>query len=140
MDGAAIFIILFGAMAFFHESGHVAYAKWRGIYKGVAIFRLHHLSNKLPERGVWMLPLGAGTETDLDVETLHQRIFNCLCGTVAGLPILLVGWFLLPFFVAITLIALYIVDYCGDLVTVIQIAVIGRQRRWDWNVRLAEVI
>lgn len=155
--------MLFCAMFFFHELGHVVYAKRVGIYKGVTTFRLYHLSKKIPRRGIGMLPLGVGTETDLEKETLHQRISNCLCGTLAGLPFLIIGWLILPAFERITLIELYMAGYsislatvlyptfecivlvglymigfCVDLVTVLQIAAIGRKKGFE--IKLKEVI
>ena len=132
------FIILFVTMFFFHELGHVAYAKFTGIYKKITVFRLYHLSKKLPQRGIWKLPLGAGVETDLENESLHQRVFNCLCGTLAGLPFLLIGWFFLPTFECVALIGLYMIGYSVDSVTVLQIAVIGRKE--GFKAKLVEVI
>lgn len=134
------FIILFVSMFFFHELGHVAYAKFTGIYKRITVFRLYHLSKKLPQTGIWKLPLGAGVETDLENESLHQRIFNCFCGTLAGLPFLIVGWFLLPAFESVVLIGLYMVGYSVDLITVLQIAMIGRKNENEFEVKLVEVI
>ena len=138
MNEPIIFIILFASMFFFHELGHVAYAKSIGIYKKITIFRLYHLSKKIPQKGLGMLPLGAGVETDLEKETLHQRVFNCLCGTLAGLPFLLIGWFFLPTFECVTLIMLYMIGYFVDLITVLQIAVIGRKE--GFRPKLVEVI
>lgn len=150
-------------MFFFHELGHVTYAKFVGIYKGVTTFRLYHLSKRIPQKGLGMLILGVGTETDLEKETLHQRISNCLCGTLAGLPFLIIGWLILPAFERITLIRLYIegysidlvnvlyptfecvmliglylIGFCVDLVTVLQIAVIGRKKGFE--TKLKEVV
>jgi len=138
MNELTIFIALFCAMSFFHEVGHVVYAKFVGIYKGITIFRLYHLSKKIPQKRIGMLPLGAGTKTDLERETLHQRITNCLCGTLGGLPFLILGWSLLPSFECVFLIGLYIVGYSMDLVTVLQIAPIGRKK--GWQLKLAEVV
>ena len=138
MNETTIFIILFGSMIFTHELGHVAYAKYSKIYKKVTVFRLYHLSEKIPQRGMWKFPLGAGVETDLERETLHQRIFNCLCGVLAGLPFLIVAWFMLSPFSATALVGSYLGSYCIDLVTVFQIAVIGRRKGWD--LKLAEVM
>ena len=156
-------MFLFVCMSSFHELGHVAYAKFIGVYKGVTAFRLYHLSKKIPQKGIGMLILGVGTETDLEKETLHQRITNCLCGTFAGLPILIIGWLILPNFERITLIrlyiegysinlvtvlyptfecvfliGLYIIGYSGDLVTTLQIAWIGKKKGWE--MKLKEVI
>ena len=125
-------------MVFIHELGHVVYAKRVGIYKGVATFRLYHLSEKIPQKGIWKLPLGTGVETDLEKETLHQRIFNCLSGVLAGLPLLIVAWFALSTLGTTVLIGSYLGSYCIDLVTVFQIAIIGRREGWD--LKLAEVI
>lgn len=138
MNETTIFIILFSSMIFTHELGHVAYAKWAHIYKCVTTFRLHHLSEKIPQRGLWKFPLGVGVETDLNKETLHQRIFNCLSGVLAGLPFLIVAWFMLSGFNTIALVGAYLGSYCIDLVTVFQIAIIGRKEGWD--LKLAEVI
>ena len=163
MNETIIFIVLFSAMFFFHELGHVVYAKRVGIYKGVTVFRLYHLSKKIPQKGLGMLILGAGTKTDLEKETLHQRVFNCLWGTLAGLPFLIMGWLILPAFERINLIKLYIegysinlatvlypsfecvvlvglymIGFCVDLVNVLQIAIIGRKKGFD--LKLKEVI
>lgn len=138
MNEPIIFITLFCAMFLSHELGHVAYAKFVSIYKGVTTFRLYHLSKKIPQKGIGMLPLGAGVETDLEKETLHQRIFNCLSGTLTGLPFLIIGWFLLPSFECVTLVGLYIIGYSVDLVTVLQIAIIGRKKGFE--LKLAEVV
>ena len=138
MNEPAIVVILFVSMLFFHELGHVAYAKFVGIYKGVTTFRLYHLSEKIPQKGMWKLPLGAGVETDLEKETLHQRIFNCLSGVLAGLPFLVVAWFMLSGFSATALIGSYLGSYCIDLVSVFQIAIIGKRKGWD--LKIAEVI
>ena len=138
MNETTIFIILFSSMIFTHELGHVAYAKWTRIYKCVTAFRLYHLSEKIPQRGLWKFPLGVGVETDLNEETLHQRIFNCLSGVLAGLPFLIVAWFMLSGFNTTALVGAYLGSYCIDLVTVFQIAIIGRKEGWD--LKLAEVI
>jgi len=138
MNETAIFIILFGSMMVTHELGHVAYAKRVGIYKCVTLFRLYHLSEKITQKGVWKFPLGAGVETDLERETLHQRVFNCLSGVLAGLPFLIVAWFVLHPFTATALVGSYLGSYCIDLITVFQIAIIGRRKGWD--LKLAEVI
>jgi len=138
MNEPLIVIALFCAMFFFHELGHVAYAKYVGIYKGVTTFRIYHLSKRIPQKGIGMLPLGAGTETNLDKETLHQRVINCVCGTIVGLPFLIVGWFLLPAFDCVALIGLYMVGYSMDLVMVFQIALIGKEK--GFGIKLKEVV
>ena len=138
MTEPILFTVLFCAMFVFHELSHVAYAKFVNVYKGIAIFRLYHISKKIPHKGIGMLPLGAGVETYLEKETLHQRVFNCLCGTIGGLPFLVIGWFTLSDFGVLILSVSYLICFSVDFVTVLQIAVIGRKRGWD--VKLVEVV
>jgi len=135
MNELIIFVTLFSAMFFFHEMGHVAYATLTRTNKGVTTFRLYHISKKIPQKGIGMLPLGIGTETDLEKETLHQRVFNCFYGTLAGLPFLIVGWFALSAFAWVLLIELYMIGYFIDLITVLQIAIIGRKEGFETKIK-----
>lgn len=124
-------------MFFFHELSHVAYAKFTGTFKGIAIFRLFHLSKKIPQRGIWRLPIGVGTETDLEKETLHQRVFNCLCGTLGGLSFLVIGWIVLHDFDVFILSLAYLIGFFIDSVTVLQVWMVGREK--GWGLKLVDV-
>lgn len=137
MNEHIIFIVLFCAMFFFHELCHVVYAKFTGTFKRFAVFRLFHLSSEIPQKGIWKLPIGVGAETNIEKETLHQRVFNCLYGTLGGLPFLLIGWLVLPNFAVCILATSYLIGFSVDSVTVFQIGVVSMKK--GWKTKLVDV-
>lgn len=134
MNEPTIFIALFCAMSFFHELSHILYAKYTGTFKRIAVFRLFDLSKKIPQKGIWKFPIGIGTETHIEKETLHQRVFNCLYGTLGGLPFLLIGWAVLPDFGAFILSLSYLIGFSADSVTVLQICFVSKDKEWKTKI------
>ena len=138
MNEQVIFIVLFCGAFFFHELSHIAYAKFVGVYKRTTIFRLYNISKKIPQKGIWRFPIGIAIETNLEKETLHQRVFNCLCGTLGGLPFLVIGLLILPDVEVFVLFLSYLVGFSVDLVTVLQVTLIARSK--GWKLKLMDVV
>lgn len=131
---------IFALMFFFHEWGHVIYAKHCCIYKRLKLFRISHLSSKFPKTGVCSLPIGFGVETDLTTETLKQRSLNCLFGIFAGLlPFVLIHVLTgVTAVIGVVLLFTYSVCCVVDIATIVELTIKGHKR--GFNTKIIDII